>query len=247
MEERMRVWQGKMGAALAVMAGLLAVPAFGAAPDVESQLMEHAERLSLEGRKGPSLFQPGFGVGEYSGWAKSSKQHTGAAGIFSSDEASASLEVQRPGMAPVSGECHGGQGRIGLGWATFRGETLTYVCTYGEGAPPGAEFDLAQSRGGFFAQLSQPQRAGELRYGPITLRAQTRQISGLPNGSVSGGASSYVVTRPDGTPVAGLQTNGLRPVFWLPRQPGPERDAAAVLLLTLFNFQDPGRQGGWPF
>ena len=29
--------------------------------------------------------------------------------------------------------------------------------------------------------------------------------------------------------------------------PGPERDAAAVLLLTLFSFQDPGRQGGWPF
>lgn len=78
----------------------------------------------------------------------------------------------------------------------------------------------------------------ELRYGSITLRAQTRYISGLPFG---GGAHSYVVTRPDGTPVAGLQTNGL-PVFWLSREPGPERDAAAVLLLTLFNFRDPGRQ-----
>jgi hypothetical protein len=143
-------------------------------------------------------------------------------------------------MAPVIGECQGGQGRIGLGWITFERDSLTYVCTYGGGAPAGAEFDLAQSKGGFFAQLTQPQRAGELRYGPITLRAQTRYISGLPFGG--GGAHSYVVTRPDGTPVAGLQTNGLRPVFWLPREAGPERDAAAVLLLTLFNFRDPGRQ-----
>jgi hypothetical protein len=236
-----------MVAAAAAMACLTMVPGAGAAPDLESQLQAYAQRFSLEGRKGPSLFQPGFGVGEYSGWARSSKRSSDVAGIFSSDKASASLEVQRPGMTPVTGECGGGQGRIGLGWATIDGDALTYVCTYGGGAPPGAEFDLAQSKGGFFAQLTQPQRAGELRYGPITLRAQTRYISGLPISGGSGGANSYIVTRPDGTPVAGLQTNGLRPVFWLPREPGPERDAAAVLLATLFSFQDPGRQGGWPF
>lgn len=232
------------GAAIAMTMGLAAADA---ATSLERQLAGQAERLSLEGRKGPSLFQPGFGVGEYSGWARSSKRSSDVAGIFSSDKAHASLEIQRPGMTPVTGECGGGQGRIALGWATIDGDALTYVCTYGGGAPPGAEFDLAQSKGGFFAQLTQPQRAGELRYGSITLRAQTRYISGLPISGGSGGANSYIVTRPDGTPVAGLQTNGLRPVFWLPREPGPERDAAAVLLSTLFSFQDPGRQGGWPF
>lgn len=236
----MNIRQFGVGAVVAVAGCLTIMQAVGAEPSLESQLQERAERLSLEGRKGPSLFQPGFGVGEYTGWAKSSVQSTNVGGIFSSDKADTSLQVERPGMAPVTGECQGGQGRIGLDWITFQHDSLTYVCTYSGGAPPGAEFDLAQSKGGFFAQLTQPQRAGELRYGPITLRAQTRYISGLPFGG--GGAHSYVVTRPDGTLVAGLQTNGLRPVFWLPREPGPERDAAAVLLLTLFNFRDPGRQ-----
>ena len=213
-------------------------------PDLESQLTARAEQFSLEGRKGPSLFQPGFGVGEYTGWATSSTQRTGLAGIFSSAKASASFQFQRPDMAPVTGECQGGQGRIGLDWITFQRDALTYVCSYGGGAPAGAEFDLAEAKGGFLSQLTQPQRAGELRYGPVTLRAETRHISGLPISS--GGASEYVVSRPDGTPVASLQTNGLRPVFWLPREHGAERDAAAVLLLTLFTFQDPGRQGGSP-
>jgi hypothetical protein len=231
---------GLIAAVVVAGCGVTIMQAAGAEPSLESQLQDRAERVLLEGRKGPSLFQPGFGVGEYSGWAKSSGQSVSLGSIFSSDKASTSLQVQRPGMAPVTGDCQGGQGRIGLDWITFQRDSLTYVCTYGGGAPAGAEFDLAQSRGGFFAELTQPQRAGELRYGPITLRAQTRYISGLPFGG--GGAHSYVVTRPDGTPVAGLQTNGLRPVFWLPREAGPERDAAAVLLLTLFNFRDPGRQ-----
>jgi hypothetical protein len=231
--------------AVIVMTGMAIVPAAHGAPSLESQLQEQAQQLSLEGRKGPSLFEPGFSVGEYYGWISASKRHADVGGIFSSDKTAATLQVARPGMTPVTGSCQGGQGRIGLDWITFQRDNLAYVCSYGDGAPGGAEFDLAQSRGGLFAELSQPQRAGELHYGAIVLRAQTRHISGLP---LSGGrANSYVVTRSDGTPVAGLQTNGLRPVFWLPRTPGLERDAAAVLLLTLFSFQDPGRQGGWPF
>lgn len=237
--------QCAIGGAIAFLLGLAPAQDAHAAPGVESQLRERAEQFSLEGRRGPSLFQPGFGVGEYSGWARSSKQSSDVGGIFTSDKAKTSLQVERPGMAPVTGECAGGQGRIGLDWITFQRDTLTYVCSYGGAAPPGAEFDLAQSKGGLFAELSQPQRAGEMRYGPVTLRAQTQNISGLPISS--GGAHSYIVTRPDGTPVGGLQTNGIRPVFWLPREPGAERDAAALLLLTLFTFQDPGRQRGWPF
>ena len=217
---------------------LMATPLQAAEPSLESQLSATAQQFSLEGRKGPSLFQPGFGVGEYSGFSKSTGQSTGVIGIFSSDKAAAGLEVQRPGMTPVTGQCQGGQGRIGLDWITFSRDKLTYVCSYSGGAPEGAEFDLAEAKGGLFAQLSQPQRAGEMHYGAITLRAQTKYISGIPFSS--GGANPYVVTRSDGTAVAGLQTNGMRPTFWLPREPGPERDAAAVLLLTLFTFQDPG-------
>lgn len=240
----MTITKYAIGFVAAVLIGGAVLPA--AAEDVESQLSAQAERLTLEGHKGPSLLQPGFGVGEYSGWATAMGSHSDIAGLFTSDEARTSLEVQGPGMTPVTGTCQGGQSRIGLKWVTFDREKLGYVCSYGGGAPAGAEFDLVQARGGFFAELSQPQRAGELRYGPITLRAQTRYISGIPLSSR--GASSYVVTRADGTPIAGLQVNGLRPVFWLPRQKGPERDAAAVLLLTLFTFQDPGRKGGfWPF
>lgn len=241
----MHIGRGRICILIALAACGFSIGTATAAPSLESQLQGQAERLTLEGRKGPSLFQPGFGVGEYSGWAKASEHTSDIGGIFSSGSASTSLTVERAGMPAVTGACQGGQGRIGLDWVTFQRDKLRYVCVYGGGAPAGAEFDLAQSKGGFFAELSQPQRAGELRYGSIILRAQTRQISGLPISSR--GASSYVVTRPDGTPVGGLQTNGLRPVFWLPRERGPERDAAAVLLLTLFTFQDPGRQGGWPF
>lgn len=228
---------------VALAIGCACVPA--RAQDLESQLRLHAQQYSLEGRRGPSLFQPGFGVAEYGGWARSSGQSSDAAGIFTSSRASTTLEVSRPGLAPVTGQCQGGQGRIALGWITFSRERLTYVCNFGGGAPPGSEFDLAQSSGGgglggLFQQLAQPQRAGEMHYGPVILRAQTRYISGIPLSG--GGANSYVVTRPDGTPVGALQTNGFRPRFWLPREPGPERDAAALLLLTLFSFQDPGQQ-----
>lgn len=86
--------------------------------------------------------------------------------------------------------------------------------------------------------MMQPQRAAELVYGRTTLRAETKYISGLPIGG--GTPISYVIFRPDGTPVGGLQTGGLRPQFYLPKTPGPERDAVAVMALTLFAFQDPG-------
>src|SRR5436190_7900201 len=135
-----------MAVAFIALAGIGA--AMAQTPDLETQLAARAERLPLEGRRGPSLFQPGFGVGEYSGWAKSSTQSSGLPGIFSSARASTGLEVQRPGMTPVTGQCAGGQGRIGLGWITFQRDALTYVCTYGGAAPAGAEFDLAESKGG---------------------------------------------------------------------------------------------------
>jgi hypothetical protein len=226
--------------ALAMLAG----PARAADPkaSLEDQLQGMAERLPLQGRKGPSLFQPGFGVGEYSGWSKSIGRKTSVPGVFSGDKAAASLQIVRPGMEPVTGDCRGGQSRLGLGWITFKREGLAYVCGFGGSAPTGAELALAQSKGSLLGQMMQPQRAAELSWGGITLRAETRYISGLPMSS--GGASSYVIFRPDGTPIGGLQTNGLRPTVWLPKAQGAERDAAAVLALALFSFQDPGRPGG---
>ena len=226
----------------AALAGILA-PALtlAAGPSLEQTLSGVAEKIGLEGRKGPSLFQPGIGVGEYSGWIKAAQKKTNIAGVASSGRASASLEVSRPGMAPITGECGGGQGRIGLGWIDFKRSDLSFVCSYGGGAPQGAEFDLAESKGGGFGALVQPQRAAELHYGEIRLRARTQYIGGIPLAGAQGGAFSYVITRPDGAPVGGLQTNGLRPTFWLPKQRGPERDAAALMAITLFAFRDPGR------
>lgn len=101
-------------AAIGIIAmGFAAGPA-KAADDLESQLTATAQQFSLEGRRGPSLFQPGFGVGEYSGFAKSTKQQSDIGGIFSSDKAASSLQVERPGMTPVNGECAGGRSRFGL-------------------------------------------------------------------------------------------------------------------------------------
>ena len=211
-----------------------------AGPSIEQTLSGVAEKIGLSGKKGPSLFQPGFAVGEYGGWMKAAQRKTNIAGLATSAKVQTSLLVSRPGMADVTGECAGGQGRIGLGWIDFKRRDLTYVCTFGGGAPAGAELDLAESQGGGLGALVQPQRAGELHYGDIRLRATTKYISGIPLAGAQGGAFSYVVTRADGTPVGGLQTNGFRPTFWLPRQPGPERDAVALMTITLFAFRDPG-------
>ncbi len=234
-------WKAFAGVAV-LAAGLAPSMTWGAnGPSVEQILAGSTEKIGLSGRKGPSLFRPGYGVGEYTGSIKAMKRSTNAFGVATSDKAKASLDVARPGMEPVTAECSGGQGRIGLGWITFKRTDLSFVCRYGGSAPPSAELDLAETKGGGFGALIQPQRGAELSFGRMTLRAETRYISGLPMGG--GGAFSYVISRPDGTPVGGLVNNGLRPTFYLPRTPGPERDAVAVMAITLFSFQDPGRPG----
>ncbi|MDP1632559.1 MAG: hypothetical protein Q8L66_14180 [Caulobacter sp.] len=230
-----------MRISLAVSVALLmATPALAAdGENTEAWLTATAEKVTFQARKGPSLFRPGFVIGEYTGSFKAVASSTSATGVFNSGKAKASIDVERPGMTSVTAECKGGQSRLHFGWITFKRDKLSYVCRYGGAAPAGAEFALTQAKGGFLAQLSQPQRAAELAFGDITLRAETKYISGLPLSS--GGANSYVISRPDGVVVGGLQTNGFRPVFWLPRQPGPERDAVALMAVTLFAFQDPGR------
>ncbi len=234
-------WRALAGVAM-VAGALVPSVTWGAnGPSVERILAGAAEKIGLSGRKGPSLFRPGYAVGEYTGSFKAMKRQSNVFGVATSDKAKTSFDVGRPGMAPVTAECAGGQGRIGLGWITFKRSDLSYVCIYGGSAPPGAELDLAESKGGGFGALIQAQRTAEMSLGRISLRAETRYVSGVPLGG--GKAFSYVISRSDGAPVGGLVTNGLRPTFYLPRQPGPERDAVAVMAITLFAFQDPGPNG----
>jgi hypothetical protein len=216
-----------------------AVPAL--AQTIADQLAQTTDKIGLSGRKGPSLLQPGFGVGEYGGFAKATNKSVRAAGVYSSDQMAATFTVTNPAWAgDVTADCKGGQGRLGLGWITFKRDGLDYVCTYGGSAPSNAEFNLAQSSGqGVVNRIIQAQRAGEIRYGDVTLRVETKLIGGMP-GLSAGGPTSYVFSRPDGTPVGSLQTGGLRPTFYLPKAKGAERDAVAIVALSLFFGKDPG-------
>ena len=51
----------------------------------------------------------------------------------------------------------------------------------------------------------------------------------------------YVFSR-DGVDIGGVDLNGLRPTFYLPPAGSPDRDAAAVLAVSLFAFQDPANR-----
>ena len=230
-----------------ILAGLTAALAITAtapalAQSIADQLKVTADKIGLSGKKGPSLLEPGFGVAEYGGFAKATNRSVRAAGIYSSDNMAATFTVTNPAWpGPVTADCKGGQGRLGLGWITFKRDGLDYVCTYGGSAPQGAEFNLAIARGqGVVNRMMQSQRAGEIRYGAVTLRVETQLIGGVPGIGGGGGPTSYVFSRPDGTPVGSLQTGGLRPTFYLPKATGQERDAVAIAALSLFFGKDPG-------
>ena len=226
------------------LASLIAAAALAAATAAASQtaaptapMTERTERIGLEGRRGPSLFRPGFAIGDYSGSATSRSSSTRLP-WQSRDMARAEFDLVVPGLGTVQGDCGGGQSHSRILWITFDREPLSYECQYSGAAPADARFTLALSRGSLLGRLQQPQRAGELVWGDITLRAETKRIGGLPFGG--GRVMGYVFTR-DGVEVGGLDLNGFRPTFYLPPQGSPERDAVAVLAVSLFAFQDPGR------
>lgn len=226
--------------AVAVVAALACTGA-ASAQSVADQLKANTEKIGLQGRKGPSLLEPGFAVGEYTGFSKSMNKSFRAAGSWSSDSVAATITIKSPSFtADVTAECGGKQGRLGLGWITFKRDGMEYVCTYGGGAPEGAEFNVAMAEGkGVVNKLMQDQRAGEIQYGGVTLRVRTEHLGGIPFGG-TGAPSSYVVTRPDGTIVGAFQTGMLQPTFYLPKEKGPERDAVALATLSLFVGRDPG-------
>lgn len=219
-------------AALALLAGT----GFALAQNASVPFQNRTEKLNLEGRRGPSLFRPGFAVGEYTGSAAARSSSTSFFG--SSDYSEAEFDVTT-GLGEVKAECEGGQSHTKI-IITFDREDLSYVCDYSGAAPGGAKFSLVLARAkGFLSYVQQPQRAGEMTWGNKTYRAETRYVSGLPwtgGGSVIG----YVVTR-DAVDVGGISLGGFRPTFYLPPKGSPDRDAVAVLALSLFHFKDPGR------
>lgn len=220
---------------LCLAAGLaLAVPAQAAAP-------AGTEKVKLSGKKGPSLFRPGFQLGEYDGNATVKSSSSSVTGIFEGNKASVEMTINGPGLGPVEVACGGGQSRLGLGWITFDRDKLQFLCTLsGPGAGPDATFALAQSKGGgILKNLQQPQRAAELRFGGLNVRARTEQVGGMPIGG--GTPIGYVFSR-DGVDVGAVDIGGLQPTAYLPPKGAKDRDAVAVLSLILIFFKDPGRQ-----
>jgi hypothetical protein len=224
--------------ALSLIAGLmLAAPAQAAAP-------AGTEKVKLSGRKGPSLFRPGFQVGEYDGNASIKSSKSSVSGVFEGDKASVAMTINGPGLGPVEVACGGGQSRLGLGWITFDRDKLDFFCTItGPGAGADASFALAQSRGAsFLKSLQQPQRAAELWFGGVSVRARTEQVGGMPIGG--GQVLGYVLSK-DGVDIGAVDLGGgmaLPPTFYLPPKGSKDRDAVAVMTLILWAFKDPGRQ-----
>lgn len=224
---------------LAVAAALFACGPAIAAPDASVPVQQRTEKLTLKGKKGESLLKPGYAVGEYTGGATSKSRSVDIPGFHASDKMKTDFTVNAPSLGAVSGACAGGESRTGLGWITFDKDDLTYACGYSGGsAPAGSSFTLALSEGSWKARLQQPQRAGELRWGKSVIRAETKRVGGLP--WAGGRVMGYVFTR-DGVEIGALDIT-VAPTFYLPPKGDPDRDAVAVLAISLFFFQDPANQ-----
>lgn len=226
------------GPSLALAAALLATPAI--AQDVP--VTERTERIGLEGRRGPSLLQPGFAVGEYAGH---STQRASAMRLpwASSDRAASDTQINAP-FGQVTANCDGGQSHKSILGIQFDTEDLAYVCRYVGAAPSNAAMSLVLSRGGgglggLMRRMQQPQRVAEMSWGDVVYRAETRRLGGLPIGG--GRVMGYVISR-DGRDVGGVDMNGMRPTFYLPHQGEADRDAVAIFALSLWAFRDPANQ-----
>lgn len=221
---------GWMAAAAAVLA-MAAVPAQArhAAPTETLKLKPHRVKGLLLGY--------GYTLGEFTGEVRSMASGTSLP-LFSSAEAKTTFtfgHVGSPNVVTIT--CAGSESRLGLGWIDFKREDLTYVCQF-EGGPPDAAFALALSEAGLAARLYQPQRAGELTYNGVTLRAMTRKAEGaLPIGG--GGVMSYKLFRTDGQEVGAMVRGMMQPSFTVPVAGSKDREAAILLNLILYTFQDP--------
>jgi len=220
-----------------VVALSLATPMVATAQDAAVPMRERTERIGLAGRRGPSLFRPGFAIGEYTGWA-SLRDSEVRLPWQSRDFATAELSIVTP-AGEVTGNCGGGQGRRNILGITFDREPLSYDCDFGGAAPADAGMGLALARGSILRRLQQPQRAGSLTWNGVEYRTETRRIGGLPFGG--GAVMGYVISR-DGVEVGGVDLNVIRPTFYLPPSGSPDRDAVAVFAISLWAFRDPANR-----
>lgn len=230
-----------MLARLSVLCGacltLMTPPAVVLAQEEAVPMRDRTERIGLSGRRGPSLFRPGFAIGEYTGWA-SMRDSATRLPWQSRDFATAELSIVTP-AGEITGNCGGGQGRRNILGITFDRERLSYDCDYAGAAPADAGMGLALARGSLLQRLQQPQRAGSLTWNGVEYRTQTRRIGGLPVGG--GRVMGYVISR-DGVDVGGVDLNGMRPTFYLPPAGSPDRDAVAVFAISLWAFRDPANR-----
>jgi hypothetical protein len=223
-----------------ILAAVAGAVALAGSPSQAQVILNPIEKITFKFKRGPKLTQPGFEVGEYSGFsgAMAFKRQ----GFGSKDYAKADIQVSAPAFsAPVTAHCEGGQSKLVVAWITWKREDLTYNCTFGGGAPADAALTLALADGSFLQKLQQPLRAGELRWNGMTIRFDTRQVGANP---FSGGKPlGYVFSR-DGKEIGGLDLGGglSPPSVFLPPKGAPDRDAMMVAALSLFYFQDPGGQ-----
>jgi hypothetical protein len=114
--------------AMITAAPVAAAPVVGAAQDAAVPMRDRTERIGLAGRRGPSLFRPGFAVGEYIGWA-SIRDNEVRLPWQSRDFTSAELSIVTPG-GEVTASCGGGQGHRNILGITFDREPISYDCDY---------------------------------------------------------------------------------------------------------------------
>lgn len=214
--------------------GAAALASAAAAQDPTVPLTERTDRVQLESRRGPSLLRPGFALGEYAGVATT--RITSRRLFGRSDTARAEITVTLPDGGEVTASCAGGESRVSFLWIPFDRDPLAYACDYAGAAPEGAAMDLAFARGSFLQRLQQPQRAGEFVWGDVRLRFRTQAVGGAPWGG--GRVMGYVFTR-DEVEIGGVALSGLRPTAYLPPAGAPEREAAAMLAISLIFFMDP--------
>ncbi len=215
----------------AIVFGLLAL---GAALPAAAQ----TEKLTLKGKRGPKLLQPGYIVGEYTGFYSAMAMNR--QGFGSKDRMNGAYQLEGPSLpAPVTAACAGGQSKLVIAWITWKSEDLTYNCRFGGGAPADAALTLALGEGSFLQRLQMPQRAGELRWNGATIRFETRQVGSNPIGA--GAPLGYRFSK-DGREIGAFDLNTIMsgPAFYLP-PPGPDRDAVMAAAMALFVFQDPAK------
>lgn len=206
----------------------------------DAPMIERTEKLSLKPHRVKGLLLGyGYTVGEFTGEVRTRAKSTRAI-VLNANTSKTDFTIGTAGSpVPVQVSCAGGESRLAFAWIEFKRQDLSYVCGF-QGGPGDATFALALSEAGVMARLYQPQRAAELTYNGVTVRAHTRKVAGaMPIGD--GRAMSYVITR-DGREIGGLVRGVMQPTFYLPPAGSADREAAAVMALALFFFSDPSDQ-----